>query len=235
MRGDVPRSGDLSAAVATLAGVLMLGAVGPWLLGGLQQMTATMLGGAPIANAAALKAKLVGDIWAVIAPVAMLVAVVLIAAVLANVVQIGFLFTTQPVQADFARLSPAAGIKRFFSGRSAVRIAMSVAKITAVVFVSYLTIRPAALIATISSMSAARIVATAGEMIFALAVRVAGILLLLAILDCAYQRWQWRQELKMSRREVLEDLRRTEGDPLIRSRRRDVMNHNRQSAGASNA
>ena len=60
-------------------------------------------------------------------------------------------------------------------------------------------------------------------MVLAFGIRAAIVLLALGLLDYLYQRWQHRQDLKMTRRDLLRELRRTEADPHIRRKRREMM------------
>jgi flagellar biosynthesis protein FlhB len=62
----------------------------------------------------------------------------------------------------------------------------------------------------------------AGEVIFSVGVRIALLLLVLALIDYAYQRFRVQKELRMTKREVKEEMRRMEGDPLMKQRRRQI-------------
>ncbi len=62
----------------------------------------------------------------------------------------------------------------------------------------------------------------AGEVVFEVALRMALVLLVLGLIDYAYQRWRLEQSLRMTRQEVRDELKRMEGDPLIKQRRRQL-------------
>lgn len=75
---------------------------------------------------------------------------------------------------------------------------------------------------SLASLESAPLYAATGELVYDLALTLAALLLVLAVLDYAYQRWQHEQDLKMSKQEVKEELKRMEGDPLVKQRRQRV-------------
>jgi flagellar biosynthetic protein FlhB len=224
-RGQVARSADLAAAVPLLAGVAMLGLLGPRLLSEMTRMTAELLDGRdrPMDGPTSAGAA---TLWAA-APVLLLLGPVflgvVVVAILANVVQVGFLATADTIRPDFSRLSPLGGLRRAFSVRSATRLGLTVVKVAIVAGVGYATIREALpQIVAAAGMDVRDLAAEAGACVYRLGLRVGGALVALALVDWLYQRWQHREDLKMTRREWLEDLKRMEGDPAIDSRLRQI-------------
>jgi len=219
--GLVARSGDLTGVLTALAGILLLGLLGPSLLGVLTRMTARLLDGRQgSADGADLSLR---PVVSAVGPVAWtlgpLLLGVLVVAVLANVAQVGFLATAEPIRPDLRRLW--SGRRRIVCLRSLVRVGLALVKIAAVAVVAYRTLAEAMprLVAS-AGLGAADLAAEAGRLTYLLALRVAGVLLAIALVDWVYQRWQHREDLKMTRREWLDDLRRSEGDPRNKARRR---------------
>ncbi len=105
--------------------------------------------------------------------------------------------------------------------RPVVRLAMAMAKIALVAGICVATIRPA-LGAIVSTALAgpSGLMTTFGSLAVPLGLRIAAALGVLAVADWLYQRWQHRQDLRITRRQWLDDLRRMEGDPQISSRLR---------------
>ncbi|MCK4602240.1 MAG: EscU/YscU/HrcU family type III secretion system export apparatus switch protein, partial [Phycisphaerae bacterium] len=224
-RGVVARSSDLSSTAVILGAFVLLGLAGTHLLAALRDMTAALLGDhragpGELPAAASVLWPAVGPVLGLLLGVAGgLVGV----AILAGVAQVGLLSTTEPVRPDFSRLSPAAGLRRMFSLRSLVRVGLAVAKLTAASLLCYVAIRPVlAKLMFAPDVEPQQLMTSAAGAMGGLAIRLGLVLLALAMVDFMYQRWQRRQDLKMTRREVLEDLKRTEGSPLIRSRRRQL-------------
>jgi flagellar biosynthetic protein FlhB len=140
-----------------------------------------------------------------------------------NLAQVGFLFTAAPLAPDVARLDPVAGVRRMFSPRSLARLVGAFLKIAAVVAVAFLTIWvERARLAGLSLRPFEEILSLGGQAVSALALRTALVLLALAILDYGVRRWQHERDLRMTRAEMREEIRRYEGDPTIKERRRAV-------------
>lgn len=219
-RGQVARSGDLVAAVVVLGGVLLLGAAGPKMLTAMRDMTASMLDfGSSESGVAAAKSALYQCIWPVVGVVAIVAVGVAIVAILANIVQVGLFVTTEPLRADLSRLNPAAGMGRMFSMRSLVRVTMAVAKLAIIAALCFVAVRSVLSQVARPEATTWQIASAVGGKLYTMAVRIGIVLLVLAAADWLYQRWQYRQDLKMTRQEVLDELRQTEGSPISRQRR----------------
>ncbi|MFC1783956.1 flagellar biosynthesis protein FlhB, partial [Planctomycetota bacterium] len=74
----------------------------------------------------------------------------------------------------------------------------------------------------LSGLSFSEVVGRAANLVFILGLRIAVVLVILALFDYAYQRWQHQQDLRMTKEEIKEELKRMEGDPIMRQRRRGV-------------
>lgn len=222
-RGHVARSADLAAAAILLSGVAALALFGRSLAGGLFDLTRDALGGLAAAgeDRGALAASLRAAVGAGAAAALPVVAALALAAAAAHLAQVGFLFAWPAVAPDAARLDPAAGLARIFSGRALARGAAALAKLAAVAAVAGLTLwsererwagfgaRPAEELARAWAGAAT-----------VLALRTGLALLALGLADYAVARWLYERELRMSRAELREEQRRHEGDPQVKQRRR---------------
>ncbi|MGM0370207.1 MAG: flagellar biosynthesis protein FlhB [Bacillota bacterium] len=153
--------------------------------------------------------------------VAPLFVMVIIIGVLATILQIGFLFSPQIVQPDFSKLNPIQGVKQMFSKKTLVELVKSVSKITIVVSIAYLTIKGVLdqfIILIYSSTS--RVIEFLGGLSFTIAMRVSLVFIVVGIADLFYQRWEHEQQLKMSKKEVEEERKQSEGNPEIKSQRK---------------
>jgi len=209
--GNVPRSRDLTAAAVLLAGLGLLALLGGRLLDETVAMTASMLDGAG-ENAANLDAtagaarSAVGGLLGVLAPFLLLLT---LTGVLAGVGQVGLVAAPQRIHPDLSRVSPAAGLRRLWSQRTLVRFALSFVKIGAVAFIAALTLQPALpRLAAAGRLAPGQAAQFAGGMVLTLSLRIATALFILAVLDLLYERWKWQEDLKMTRREWLDDLKR---------------------------
>lgn len=222
--GQVARSADLCSVTVAAAALAGLVAFGPPMLTGLRRMTAGMLS-APdgsvglTATSSVFGSLLGGVLW----PVVGFCAVVSVAAVGANILQFGMLWAPGQFRAELGRISPIAGAGRMFSRRTAVRGTLTLAKLVAIATVTAITIaRELPRIVAAAGIRTVDLAGEVGTLILMLTIRIGAVLVVLAVIDLLYQRWQLREDLKMTRRELLEDLKRSEGDPLIRARRRSI-------------
>lgn len=221
-RGQVPRSADLAAAVVLLGGAAALGLLGARLLSESVDMTARLLDGRadPLASPGALADAAWAAVSPVVAAVAPLAAMLLLLAVVGNVVQIGLLAAAEPVRPDGSRISLASGVRRLLSARTLARGGFGVAKLAAIGLVAALSVAEALpQVAAMGRLAPADLAAEAGGMALGLAVRIALVLLALGVAEYLYQRRQHRRDLRMTRSEWLDDLRRMEAPELTRRRR----------------
>jgi flagellar biosynthetic protein FlhB len=153
-------------------------------------------------------------------------AVAMAAAVFANVVQTGFLFTVKPLVPNFSKVAPRFGqyFRRIFSREGLFNLAKSVVKMMIIALVAFNLIRSR--IGELANLQTADLW-TGVSLVASIAIRMliisALLLLALSIPDFLFQRWKYREELKMSVQEAKEERRMHEGDPLIRSRLRQRM------------
>jgi flagellar biosynthetic protein FlhB len=229
-RGQVARSTDLANAVILLAALLVLLFGGRALADGIARFTVhhlgeiaevrTLLEERDPRDAAFLLLRASAAMGTALLP---FLAVVVAAALAVHWLQVGFLFTTTPLEFDLTKLDPVAGFRRFFTLRGFMRAAMGVAKLAVLVAVAGWTLYQMRW--EFLSTAQMDFPAAVGFMVRAVliaGIRIAIALLLLAILDYAYQRYQYEQDLRMSRQEIKEELKRYEGDPKIKERRRRV-------------
>lgn len=145
---------------------------------------------------------------------------VLLGGVAVNLLQTGWLFTTETLKFKFDKLNPIAGFKRIFSPRSLVQLLKSVFKLVIVAWVIMGTYRKQALplaelsLLTPSLQAAAQI----WRIIINMIIRNCLILLILAVFDYMYQRYEYNRNLRMTKKEVKEEFKQAEGDPQVKGK-----------------
>ena len=167
---------------------------------------------------------LMGIAFKIIAPV-MIVAVIV--GILGNIFQIGLIFSSQPLMPQMSRINPISGFQRILSMRGLFEAVKSIFKIGLIGYIVYVTIMSGladvfSLVDADKSNIAALFVSIVGRIGFQVFLRAALALLFLSIFDLLYQRWQHEQDIRMTREEIREEMKRTEGDPEIRRRIRRV-------------
>ncbi len=145
------------------------------------------------------------------------------AAVLSNYIQVGSLFSWEAVQPDFAKVNPWKGLGRLFSRQAAAELAKSIFKFAIIGWVAYATIQAEWVqIVSLWNLEAGQIFQYVGQISFQLFLKTVLVMAALAGLDYGFQRWSYEKSLRMTRREVQDEFKQTEGDPLIKSRIRSI-------------
>ncbi|TWU27816.1 EscU/YscU/HrcU family type III secretion system export apparatus switch protein [Bythopirellula polymerisocia] len=145
------------------------------------------------------------------------------AGVLSSIFQTGLLFVPDRLAPDIGRLNPLSGLKRILSLTGAVKLGFGMFKITIVSIVA----------ATVVYQRHAQVLFSSGfdtgelaffliDILLSTALWVGVALFVLAMFDYAYQKWKHEQDLKMTHREVLDEMKNLQGDPQIIARRRAV-------------
>jgi flagellar biosynthetic protein FlhB len=152
-----------------------------------------------------------------------ILAAISLCAILANIAVIGPNFAPEAISLKFDALNPAAGLQQLFNGKTMVKLLVSILKlilISIIVWV-YLSDKIDTLMQLRWTWSTQIITATGG-IIFGLCLRVCIALLVLAIADTLYQKWKYIEDLKMTKQEVKQENRDTEGAPEVKSKIRRI-------------
>lgn len=175
---------------------------------------------ATISDAAALAADLFGSCLQLLIP---LVLPLLLAGLAGNLLQIGFELHTEPLAPKLSKLSPLAGLKRICSVRGLVELAKSVVKIGLIGTIAWSVVSGyLAEFPTLVRRDLGGIWEFTHTAAFWIVFYVGLALIVLAALDYAYQRWQYEESLKMTKQEVKDERKQTEGDPQIKARIRSL-------------
>ena len=221
--GQVARSTDLSGALLLLGGMVCLRWFAPGMFASLMKVMKDGLSlGGPAGWARLDLAAVVSSVGVLMLAAAgpILVGLVVVG-VCSNLLQVGFLFTTQPLQLKLDRLNPINGVKRLFTTRTLVQLFMNVLKLTVVTAAAYSAVadRKGQILLALDIGPWPQIVVLS-NVLYDVGLRLAAVLLVLALIDYLWHRYKHEQDLKMTREEVKEELRRMEGDPIVRQRRR---------------
>jgi len=220
-RGQIPRSPELAGSGIFLAAVFVLHAS---LQPGLRSIDAMMH--AVIGAASAGEPMTTHSVWAIFAGAFVALGGVLVAlfiatigiALVANFLQFGFLFTLKPIQPNFSKINPLSGFQRLASKQVAVNLAKQLLKLGAVAIILWTSIAShVAIFADAGQSSPTTMLLTGAEVVYEIAWKFGLLLLLVAFADYAYERWQFEENLKMSKQEVKDEYRQAEGNPEARA------------------
>jgi len=224
-RGQVARSAEINSAGMLLVGFTVMLVFRRHILRGLESIITGMISLAPSysltpSNLRVLFLNMTWQFFVILLPVFGFMA---LAGILVNVLQIGFLFTGEPLIPKLEKIDPIAGFKRIVSRRSFESFVRDIIKITVVTWIGYsavMSVMPRIL--SMTDYSVGQIFSFVGSTMFSIAMKILIGYVIIAILDYGFQRWDYERSMMMTRQEVREELKQTEGDPLLRARIRSV-------------
>ena len=227
-KGQVAMSTEFVAALGLAVGAAML-AVGSRPLfeavGGLLVNTINSISTIGTGEMGILEASRVlkTSLFSVTGAIAMVLSPAIVMAALAGYSQVGFQISPEAIKVDLDKLNVVKGFGRIFGMRGVVRVLQSGAKITAIAITmavitwshveSVTRVGTAELGPMLLAVSHIAIRATAGALL---------VIVLLALIDLIYQRWQHSKDMRMSKQEVKEEAKQSDGDPKIKARIRQL-------------
>ncbi|MBA4181008.1 MAG: flagellar biosynthesis protein FlhB [Anaerolinea sp.] len=167
-----------------------------------------------------------------------LVTMLALAAVALNLAQSGLILSGAKLKPKLSHINPGAGAKRMVSKEAAVRFAKSLAKMGVVSIVVYMVLKSRmAELSALGELGVAPATARLAALSFDIAIWSASVLFILALAEYAWQRRQHSQRLRMTKEELKQEIRESDGDPQINAaiRRRRMSLLNRMMASVPNA
>lgn len=156
-----------------------------------------------------------------LAAIAMPVVGVMLAACAASFLQNGFMLSSEPIMPQLERISPLKGIKRMFSMRSVVELIKSLLKIIIVGVVAFLAVYPELVrIKQLPNNNTEGLLLLLAMLATRMTIGVAIAMFFIALLDLLYQRFQFIKSLRMTKQEIKEEYKQSEGDPMIKAKLR---------------
>ncbi|ADU30741.1 flagellar biosynthesis protein FlhB [Evansella cellulosilytica] len=145
--------------------------------------------------------------------------IAMLAAIFSNYLQVGILFAPEAIKMKLSKLDPIQGAKRIFSVRALVEFLKSLLKIVCVGFAGFTVIWIAIDdILMLSLYSVGESVRLIGNLLIMMGLAVAFLLIFLSVFDYLYQKYDHEKNIKMSKQDVKDEYKKTEGDPLIKSK-----------------
>jgi len=224
-KGQIPRSRELSMAAVMMTGALALYADGPQISGSLREMMsrALRMDRAALYDAGAMGEALGQAMAAGLGACAPLFAALAASAVLGTLAIGGWIFTPAPLAFKFERLDPVAGLGRMFSLNGLVEVAKALGKAGLIIFAAVALLVGS--MDTLLGLSDEPLGVAMGSSVSLTLLTLAlcsGALLLIAGLDAPYQLWSHAHKMKMTRQEVEDELKESEGRPEVRNRVRQL-------------
>lgn len=152
-----------------------------------------------------------------------LMVIIFLTALSANYVQVGFLFSTEKIVPKYEKIDPLKGLQRLFSMQTLFTTLKSVAKLVVISWVAYSVVKANVHnLLPLMDQSPLAIFIFYVRVSFWMFLKAALIIVVLAAIDWLFQRWQFMKKMKMTKQEVKEEAKSTEGDPHVKGRIRSI-------------
>ncbi len=147
---------------------------------------------------------------------------VFVMALVINYMQVGFLLTGEPLKMKFSKIDPIKGFKNIASMRSVAEFFKSILKLVIIGYLVYSTLWDAREgLSSLALMSPEGIFDFTADVTLSLGVKIAVGLIVLAILDFIFQKYQHAKSIRMSKQDIKDEYKKMEGDPLIKGKIRE--------------
>ncbi len=225
-KGQVAYSREVSSVFVLMASLLVLYFTGTYMFRNLMGFSGYMFSEAGVMEIGgdgiySLFYTVVKAFYRLLLP---MFTVVFAAGLISGVIQTGgIFFSIKPITPDFSRLNPIKGMSKLFSKNAFAELLKSIFKIIIVAYISYLTVKAEfANIPPLMDKDTVQIWIYILGVAFKICLHTFWALLILAALDFAFQRWSFGENIKMTKQEVKEERKETEGDPMLKARVRSI-------------
>ena len=224
-KGNVARSPEVSSFLILLSALLVFLFGGSWMFYNLS----SFMGGV-LRNSGTLQLEseslhnfifvVFDQMLTILLPIMM---VVFFAGLAGNVAQTGFMLISKPFQPDINKFNPVKGLKKIVSLKSFVEVIKAVFKILFIGGITYLLVKnEVESFPALMQLGVSDILKFIGSLAFKISFYACLAMFVLAALDYFYQRWQYQKDLMMTKQEVLEESKQSEGDPRVKSKIKQI-------------
>jgi flagellar biosynthetic protein FlhB len=223
-RGQVIQSREVNNLFMLGAGAAIVLLLSPSLARNLTMTLARFLDPASLMSEGGVRWEAVRLLFGEIAGAFVLpLVLIVVAAAAGSLVQTGLVLATEKIGFDMERLSPIAGFKRLFSLRATLEFLKGVAKFAVVMaIVGGLLLPEMGRLEVLVSASMAALAADIYRLLIKIALGALVMVALLALADYGYQRVSFLRSMRMSKQEVKEEQKQSEGDPMVKARLRQI-------------
>lgn len=222
--GNLAKSKEFATAIVFIIGIIFLYYYVPTIFNKLKEMLSQLI---RMMDYDVNTESIYGLFMTIISEVGKLLlpfmAILVAAGLAGNVFQTGFVLTPKAMEPKLSKINPISGFSRLVSKKSLMELIKSLVKIFVVGFIAWTVIRnKISVISTLAMADPKHNILFLGSMMFEIAFKVAVLLVIVALVDFLYQKWQWAQDLKMTKNEIKEEFKQMEGDPKVKQRIRGL-------------
>jgi len=147
-----------------------------------------------------------------------------VVALVGNIVQVGWKVTGKPLKPKLDRLNPIGGLKRMFSQEKVVELIKSILKVLAIALVAYNEVKDRwKFILNLYDFEFMQAVLNIFDIVLDVGIKISVIFVVIGLADFGYQKWKHLHDLRMSKQEVKDEMKQSEGDPQIKGQIRQKM------------
>ena len=224
-KGQVAVSKEISSAFGLLSALLVFYFGGPWMFVKITKMMSGTFQDIAGSNLDEISFQLlllnVGKQFLII--IAPLMGAIMITGIATNILQTGFLFSTEAISLKLSKINPISGFKRLYSLRSQVELVKSLTKMILIGGIAYWILKgKIEKLPDLMQLEVFEILTFIGAESLNIGFYIFISLLVLAVFDYGFQRWHYEKDLRMTKEEIKEETKQTEGDPKIKARIRAI-------------
>ncbi len=224
-KGQVFKSADLNSAIILIVGSIAIFNTFPYMTSSIEQFTKLYILDRTLADfdnayACFLLVEIIILMAKIIWPI---LAATFLTALIITYLQVGFVFSGEAIAPKMERINPLEGFKRVFSKRALVELVKSLMKIGITGYIVYTIIKKNVyILPRFVDMTLTSSMVTLGSIMLEMALKVGLVFTIIGIIDYIYQRYEHEQSLMMSKNDVKQEYKQVEGDPLIKSKQRQI-------------
>ncbi|MBP2642436.1 MAG: flhB [Firmicutes bacterium] len=220
-KGQVAKSAEINSAFVILASFLALKFIGSYIYTEITAFMRGMFGGFSTTDFTidSVQVILIQFIMVFLKTAMPIMLIILVISVMVSLIQVGFVFSTEALMPQFSRINPIAGMGKLFSKRSLVELVKSFLKVGIIgYFIFRFIMNEAGKIPELINVELIDSLKYISSLIVNLALQIGAVILVIAAIDYLYQWWDHNQSIKMSKQEVKEEMKQTDGNPQIKGK-----------------
>lgn len=224
-KGNVARSAELNSVAILFAGIFLLSILGKSLIDRTLRFMVEIYQASSFIEIT--DDSIINQVFFLLKYIGPLVGAFLLGVVITglgiNYLQIGYVFAKDALKPKFNKLNPVNGLKKLFSPQSLVELAKGLLKFIIVGYIAYSVLKKHTdEYLLLYNVTVTRALSFLGSVVFELTIKIAILLLILAVADFFYQRYMYEKRIMMTKQEVKDEWKDYEGDPRVKSRIRSM-------------
>lgn len=223
--GNVAKSQEVSSVFVLVISLGVFMIAGTWMIANLSTFMSGIFGNIDTLNLdqeslQSFIAFVFENIFSILMP---LMLSILVAGVSSHIIQSGFMLSSKPLTPKLSKLNPISGLKKIVSLKSLAEVAKAFIKLIFIGAIAYILIKNEMdKFPILMQMSVIDIFTFIGSVAFKICFYICLVLIVLSILDIVYVRWQHEKDLMMTKQEVRDENRQSEGDPKVKGKIRQI-------------